>query len=223
MQLRIDIDPVEAHVRIGREPVALDGILTVPPQPRGVIVLLYGDAGIRHAAPPPSLVDNLREAGLATLHVNLLTRRELAEDVFTKHLRFDVRRQAQRLPIILAWLRDQPWAAGLPVSCLATGAAGAAALIADAASPGALHAIALWGGRPDLVGRDLAAVAAPSLLLVEAHNPALLQLNRCALPLLGAERGLEVLRDPDELAPLLLAWLEGQGAALGAERAVGAV
>mgnify|MGYP002078421760 CR=1 FL=1 len=209
-------------MRIGPEPGALDGLLTVPAHPRGAVVLLYGDAGIRHAAPPSGLAEGLRATGLATLQANLLTQDELAEDVFTKHRRFDVRRQAPRLHAILAWLRGQPWAAGLPVSCFATGASGAAALIADAARPGELRAIAMWGGRPDLAGRALAGAVAPSLLLVERHNAALLDLNRAALPLLAAERRLADLGDPSELPPLLIAWLEGHGAAADAERAVGA-
>ena len=64
--------------------------------------------------------------------------------------------------------------------------------------------------------------AAPSLLLVGRPNAALLDLNRAALPLLAAERRLADLGDPSELPPLLIAWLEGHGAAADAERAVGA-
>lgn len=213
MKRLTDRGPAEAFVRIGYGPRALDALLCAPERPLGAVVLLYGDAGIRHGPPPPDLAAALAAHDLATLEVDLLTRNERAEDIFTKHLRFDVGLQAQRLATALAWLRGLPWAAELPLGIFATGAAGATALLAAAAQPGELAAVALWGGRPDLAGRRLAEVAASTLLLVERHNDPLLELNRLALPLLAGEATLSTVGDAAALAPLLGDWLAGHLAA----------
>ncbi len=222
MTTRTQPEPAESLVLIGGPPSALEGRVFHTATARGTVVLLRGDAGVHHSRAQPGLLAALHEHGFATLEVELLTRDELTEDAFTKHLRFDVRLQAQRLAGALGWLGEQPWAAGLPSFCFATGAAGAAALIADAARPGALDGIAMWGGRPDLAGRELSQVVAPSLLLVEAENELMGELNRCALPLLDDDSNLITLADPAELAPHVLGWLERQLVAEGLAHAVGA-
>jgi putative phosphoribosyl transferase len=222
MTTMTDYRPNERLVLIGGPPSALEGRVLQPAAPCGIVVLLRGDAGVHHSQSQPGLLAALHERGLATLEVELLTRDELTEDAFTKHLRFDVRLQAQRLAGVLGWLHEQEWAVGLPSFCFATGAAGAAALIADAAHPGAFEAIAMWGGRPDLAGRDLAQVSAPSLLLVEADNELIGELNRCALPLLDDDSGSLALNDPAELAPAILRWLEPRLVEQRQARAVGA-
>ena len=48
------------------------------------------------------------------------------------------------------------------------------------------------GGRPDLVTADLQAVQAPTPLVVGAHDPQVLQLNRHAIRLLRCQKRLEV-------------------------------
>ena len=48
------------------------------------------------------------------------------------------------------------------------------------------------GGRPDLAGPALSRVRAPTLLIVGALDPQVLELNRSALGRLGSEAHLEV-------------------------------
>ncbi|MFB9433763.1 hydrolase, partial [Streptoalloteichus tenebrarius] len=53
-------------------------------------------------------------------------------------------------------------------------------------------AVVSRGGRPDLAGEALAAVRAPTLLVVGGHDTQVLQLNRQAAALLGGPHELSV-------------------------------
>ena len=70
---------------------------------------------------------------------------------------------------------------------------GAAAALWAAAEPGAdIAAVVSRGGRPDLAGPRLAAVTAPTLLIVGGHDDVVLDLNRRAQAQLRCENRLAV-------------------------------
>jgi putative phosphoribosyl transferase len=71
-----------------------------------------------------------------------------------------------------------------------TGAA--AALFAEVAREGPIAAIVSRGGRPDLAGRALPAVEAPTLLIVGGDDIEVLALNRAALATLCCEKQLVI-------------------------------
>jgi pimeloyl-ACP methyl ester carboxylesterase len=68
----------------------------------------------------------------------------------------------------------------------------AAALIAAAKRPKLVRAIVSRGGRPDLAESALASVRAPTLLIVGAQDPQVLQLNMNALAQLKCIKRMEV-------------------------------
>jgi putative phosphoribosyl transferase len=80
----------------------------------------------------------------------------------------------------------------LPVGCFGASTGAAAALIAAAERPDRVRAVVSRGGRPDLAGRVLSRVTAPTLLIVGANDPEVIRLNRLALQRLGGEARLEI-------------------------------
>src|SRR5207245_1420457 len=112
----------------------------------------------------------LNEAGLATLLVDLLTPEEEMTDVRTARLRFDIRLLAQRLVEVTDWLRERAETRGLRVGYFGASTGAAAALVAAAIRPEAVGAIVSRGGRPDLAGRALSLVRAPTLLIVGGED-----------------------------------------------------
>jgi putative phosphoribosyl transferase len=89
-------------------------------------------------------------------------------------------------------LRDQPGARSAPIGYFGASTGAAAALWA-AAEPGAdIAAVVSRGGRPDLAAPRLAAVTAPTLLIVGGHDDVVLELNRTALAQLHCERRLAI-------------------------------
>jgi len=222
MYAHIDVAPDERALSIPVGTAVLSARLSLPRLPCGVVLLASGDPGVPHSLPPPSLFRSLCDRGLATLEAELLTRDEQVADTFTKHLRFNARLLAERLAGVIEWSAHQPGLEGLPFACFSTGAAGAAALRAAAERPREVGAVALWGGRPDLAGRGLALLQAPSLLMVDEDNLTLLKLNRRAMACLGGEVELVLLARAADSAPAIGDWLCQRLIGFLQARAVGA-
>jgi putative phosphoribosyl transferase len=105
---------------------------------------------------------------------------------------FDIGLLAWRLTEVTGWLRVQPRAAGSAVGYFGASTGAAAALWA-AAEPGAgIAAVVSRGGRPDLARPRLAAVTAPTLLIVGGDDEVVLDLNRRAQAELRCENHLAI-------------------------------
>src|SRR2546423_3469171 len=83
-------DLVEDQVRVEAGPVTLEGNLGVPEGAGGVVLFAHGSGSGRHSPRNRFVARRLREAGLATLLIDLLTEREEAGGRPTAHLRFDI-------------------------------------------------------------------------------------------------------------------------------------
>ena len=105
---------------------------------------------------------------------------------------FDIGLLARRLVEVTGWLRAQPPAAQAAVGYFGA-STGAAAALRAAAEPGAgIAAVVSRGGRPDLARPRLAAVTAPTLLIVGGRDEVVLDLNRRAQAELRCENDLAV-------------------------------
>jgi putative phosphoribosyl transferase len=183
---------VEQAVRIQAHGAVLAGELAVPGPVDGVIVFAHGSGSSRHSPRNRMVARALRERGLGTLLLDLLTEDEEQIDRRTGHLRFDVELLAERLVGTVGWLSDQPTTAGLPVGLFGASTGAAAALIAAARYPAGVAAVVSRGGRPDLAGADLPAVRAATLLIVGGNDQTVLDLNRQAHDRLRVARRLEI-------------------------------
>ncbi len=111
----------ERVVHVSTARVTLEGNLTVPTDARGVVLFAHGSGSSRHSPRNRYVARALREAGLATLLVDLLTAREEEAERFTRHLRFDIRMLSDRLVAAIDWLAEQPETSALPVGVLGAG------------------------------------------------------------------------------------------------------
>jgi putative phosphoribosyl transferase len=170
----------------------LHGDLTVPNDAIGVVLFAHGSGSSRHSPRNRYVAQVLQQAGLATLLMDLLTPDEEAFDVHTAALRFDIELLARRLVEATRWLVVQPQTAPLPIGCFGASTGAAAALVAAAELPDLIEAVVSRGGRPDLAGEALRQVVAPTLLIVGARDPVVLELNRKALAALPGEKRLEI-------------------------------
>src|SRR5688572_7828924 len=152
--------------RIDAGTVRLDGDLTLPEHPAGVVLFAHGSGSSRHSPRNRAVAQELNRRGLATLLADLLTREEEAADSRTGDLRFDIGLLADRLVAMIDWTRNQPPTASLPIGLFGASTGGGAALVAAAARPEAVRAVVSRGGRPDLAGPALVEVRAPTLLIV---------------------------------------------------------
>src|SRR5262249_48507082 len=176
----------EQLIQVKAGPVTLEGNLGVPKGARGVVLFAHGSGSGRHSPRNRYVAQQLREAGLATLLVDLLTEEEEAVDQYTAHLRFDIELLANRLIGATDWLAENAATAGLSVGYFGGRTGGGAALVAAARRPDRLGAVVSRGGRPDLAGSALPAVRAPTLLIVGGDDEPVIGLNEEALDQLGA-------------------------------------
>jgi dienelactone hydrolase len=183
---------IHAEVRIPVGQVRLDGDLTLPAAPHGVVVFAHGSGSSRFSSRNRFVAQQLREAGLGTLLMDLLTPEEERVDERTAHLRFDIGLLAERLVGATDWLKLQPETADLPVGYFGASTGGGAALVAAAQRPDDVGAVVSRGGRPDLAGEALRHVRAPTLLIVGGEDRVVIRMNQEALALIPAEKQLVI-------------------------------
>jgi putative phosphoribosyl transferase len=177
----------DLEVTIPSGHVLLDGNLTLPDAPAGVVVFAHGSGSSRFSPRNQAVAGTLYRAHLATLLFDLLTDEEAA----ARRNVFDIQLLADRLASATAWL-DQSRAAGLPAGYFGASTGAAAALWAAAATDASVGAVVSRGGRPDLAGERLPTVRAPTLLVVGGRDEVVLDLNREAARALRCEHHLEV-------------------------------
>jgi pimeloyl-ACP methyl ester carboxylesterase len=182
--------PEAIRLRAGK--VVLEGDLELPAGAAGVVLFAHGSGSSRHSARNRAVAAALRRVGLGTLLFDLLSAPEEAIDARTMCLRFDIGLLAERLVCAVDWMGNRAEARGLPIGLFGASTGAAAALVAAAQRPAMVGAVVSRGGRPDLAGAALPAVAAPTLLIVGENDQEVLALNRQAQRALRCESKLEI-------------------------------
>jgi len=180
--------PREPIDNITISPLGLEGMLDLPPRPRGIVLFAHGSGSGRHSPRNNFVGRALRDSGLATLLFDLLTPPEERD----RRNVFDINLLADRLSTATAWIRRHPETAGLAIGYFGASTGAAAALVAAADRDNPVAAIVSRGGRPDLAGLALAKVAAPTLLIVGGDDTDVLSLNRAAYANLHCEKRLTI-------------------------------
>jgi putative phosphoribosyl transferase len=178
----------DEEVEVAAGPVPLAGHLTVPEQALGAVVFAHGSGSSRHSPRNRYVAAVLNDARLATLLFDLLT----PDEELDRANVFDIELLAHRLVDVTGWLRAQPGIRGLPIGYFGASTGAAAALWAAAADDVDVAAVVSRGGRPDLAGPKLAAVTAPTLLIVGGDDHVVIGLNHGAQTRLRCENRLAI-------------------------------
>jgi putative phosphoribosyl transferase len=199
----------------------LSGHLTIPENPLGLVIFAHGSGSSRRSPRNRFVAEVLNRAGLGTLVFDLLT----PEEEIDRSRVFDIELLSRRLLDATRWLTGRPDVAGLRIGYFGASTGAAAALRAAADPSVATAAVVSRGGRPDLAGAALAAVRAPTLLIVGGHDHLVLELNRLAAQEMSCEIALTVVpgathlfAEPgalEKVAELARDWLVAQLAADG--------
>ena len=184
----VDKAPPDRIRTITIAPVGLEGLLGLPMDPTGIVLFAHGSGSGRLSPRNNFVAHALRDDGLATLLFDLLT----VEEAHDRRNVFDIELLARRLLMATAWIRQDAETHGLPIGYFGASTGAAAALVAEAAHEGPIAAIVSRGGRPDLAGRALSAVEAPTLLIVGGDDVEVLALNRAALAALRCGKQLVI-------------------------------
>ena len=173
-------DRLETTITVDDGRLTLEGTLGVPAAASGVVLFAHGSGSSRFSQRNRFVARVLRDAGLGTLLLDLLTQAEEEVDEITRHHRFDIQMLAHRLVLAIDWLAAEADTEHLPVGLFGASTGGGAALVAAAHRPIRVGAVVSRGGRPDLAGEVLPVVEAPTLLLVGARDEPVIELNEQA-------------------------------------------
>jgi dienelactone hydrolase len=169
----------------------LRGTLRLPPGALGLVLFAHGSGSSRLSPRNNYVAEQLAMHSLASLMFDLLTAEEEHVDAMTRKLRFDISLLTERLVGATSWAQRHPQLQELAIGYFGASTGAAAALTAAARVP-QIRAIVSRGGRPDLAGRALAHVGAPTLLIVGESDPEVLELNRWALSQMVCQAKLEI-------------------------------
>jgi putative phosphoribosyl transferase len=182
----------EGLVYVSAARVTLEGNLLIPDGATGLVMFAHGSGSSRFSSRNRYVADVLRQSGVGTLLIDLLTREEEAVDMRTAHLRFDIAMLADRLVGASEWLAKQPETSRMKLGLFGASTGGGAALVAAARVPERIAAVVSRGGRPDLAGPALPAVQAPTLLIVGGNDGPVIEMNREAYDQMVSERRMVI-------------------------------
>jgi dienelactone hydrolase len=177
------------RVRIPVDRTEVEAELEFPEWPLGIVVFAHGSGSSRRSPRNRHVARMLREAGLATALVDLLT----ADEDRHESRRFDIPFLAERVGGITGWIRDAVAPSELRVGVFGASTGAAAALRASADGAGEVAAIVSRGGRPDLAGDALERVEAPTLLIVGSDDEPVTSFNLTAYAGLRAPKEITII------------------------------
>jgi len=176
-----------AHIPAGGATV--EGMLEIPERAVGLVLFAHGSGSSRHSPRNNYVAGVLRQAGVGTLLMDLLT----PEEDRDYERRFDIALLTQRLLDAARWVVSQAATRELPLGFFGASTGAAAALEAAAVLGADARAVVSRGGRPDLASEQaLSTVSAPTLLLVGGYDGEVIDLNQLAYDQLRCEKKLVI-------------------------------
>ncbi len=174
------------------------GDLCIPFHSPAIVLFAHATGSSRNSPRNQFLAQQLNQAGLSTLMLDLLTSQEETVDELNGHKRFDIDLLANRVAQAIEWIGIDASTCEMPIGLFGA-STGSAAAIAAAARSSAVKAIVSKGGRVDLATDYLPLVDAPTLLIVGQNDQPLLDLNTLAIELLQCPKQLKIIPDATHL------------------------
>lgn len=184
----MNTDSLEGLVHIGVDNIVLEGNLEIPDNAKGIVLFAHGSGSSRHSPRNNYVAKVLREGGLGTLLLDLLTE----EEDLDYERRFDINLLAHRLILTTQWLETNV-PRNLAIGYFGASTGAAAALKAAATLGNTIGAVVSRGGRPDLAEEELHLVVAPTLLMVGGSDDGVIQLNQQAYEKLETTKELTII------------------------------
>ena len=191
---------VRTEVRIPSGDAWLYGDLALPVGAHELVLFAHGSGSGRHSARNRQVAQALQNVGMGTLLFDLLTAAEEQTDVHTGEHRFNMALLTKRMQDATLWVTAQAQFKAMPIGYFGASTGSAAALIVAARLGARITAVVSRGGRPDLAGPVvLAALQAPTLLIVGGADHGVIELNQAALQFMRCEKQLSVVQHASHL------------------------
>ncbi|GAC1455836.1 MAG: hypothetical protein PVS3B3_04030 [Ktedonobacteraceae bacterium] len=180
-------------IQVGAGAVTLAGLLHLPADAHGIVILTHGIEGSADGSHGTALTiaQVLFQNNIATLLVDLFTAEEQQLDEGTDYFRLNTSIMEQRIAGIAQWLLENDETQHLSIGYLGAGTTGAAVVIAAAERPDVVAAVVAAGDTLDRAQAYLRRVLAPTLLIASAQNTQAVTQCQNALENLTQEKHFE--------------------------------
>jgi len=178
----------ERLVHIPESKVVLEGALEIPEGAAGIVLFAHGSGSSRHSPRNNYVARVLREHGLGTLIMDLLT----PEEDMDYEMRFNIDLLSKRLHAATEWLFKQKETKGLAIGYFGASTGAAAAIQTASAMGDKISAVVSRGGRPDLAWPYLDSIKAPVLLIVGGDDVVVIGLNEKAYREINSVKQIEI-------------------------------
>ncbi|MBL4817876.1 MAG: dienelactone hydrolase family protein [Deltaproteobacteria bacterium] len=183
---------ITQNVLISVEGGTVGAFLSIPKRASKLVIFVHGSGSSRHSTRNQSVARELNHVGIATLLADLLTAEEEEFDKMTAHIRFDIDFLTERTLALHDWAKSNQETSKFRKAFFGASTGAAAALQAAAKLPSEIYAVVSRGGRPDLAGKDLNLVHAPTLFIIGGLDTEVLAFNQEAFAQLRCMKQLEV-------------------------------
>lgn len=182
-------------IQIREDSLVLEGMLQIPKKAKGVVLFAHGSGSSRFSPRNNFVARVLHKAGIATLLIDLLTKKE--DEAYDT--RFDIDLLTKRLITVIHWLRKQPETRDLLLGLFGASTGVAAALRVAARLGLEVRAVVSRGGRPDLATEFLNQVRSPTLFIVGGNDFGVVELNEDAYNKAKCVKKLEIIKGATHL------------------------
>jgi putative phosphoribosyl transferase len=176
-------------LKIKVDHVLLNGDLSLPENPLGIIIFSHGSGSSRFSPRNNQVAQYLNKLGFGTFLFDLLTQ----EEDLDRGFRFDIPLLSDRLVKVTQVLLEYPSLKKLPIAYFGASTGAASALIAAGKLQNTIKAVVSRGGRPDLAMNALSKVVCPTLLIVGELDFEVLDLNRKAYERISGPKQIRVI------------------------------
>jgi putative phosphoribosyl transferase len=176
-------------LKIKVDHVLLNGDLSLPENPLGIIIFSHGSGSSRFSPRNNQVAQYLNKLGFGTFLFDLLTQ----EEDLDRGFRFDIPLLSDRLVKVTQVLLEYPSLKKLSIAYFGASTGAASALIAAGKLQNTIKAVVSRGGRPDLAMNALSKVVCPTLLIVGELDFEVLDLNRKAYERISGPKQIRVI------------------------------
>jgi putative phosphoribosyl transferase len=169
--------------------VSLEGNLSLPPDPKGLVIFSHGSGSSRFSPRNNFVSEELFNNDIGTFLFDQLTREEGA--LYSR--RFDVNLLAERLVFVTEWLSKISILGDLPFGYFGASTGAASAIIASVILKEKIKALVIRGGRPDLASAALTGLSTPVLFIVGELDVTVRRLNEDAYARVKSPRQLKII------------------------------
>ena len=204
-------------IRVEAGAVTLDGVLIIPENAHGLVILPRGFESDEFHAYLTTIALAFNQQELATLQVEMFTPEEKELETLTGYFGQNTDIMQQRFVGMADWLLEYEETRNFSIGYFGTGPLGAAALIAAAERPDNVRTVVSAGGSVELVhNTHLGDIVAPVLLLAAENDAEGVKANQDLLVGLKGQKEFEMVagvqalfseqRGVDEVIRLAGAW-----------------